>query len=180
MNRTLKRVLIIVGSLVVLLVVLFQFFKWNTKQASPEDTVTATVGAATIEIQYSQPSVKGREIFGGLVPYGEVWRTGANEATTFTTSSDLTIGEKTLPAGEYTLWTIPNPKEWLIIWNSKQYSWGVNIDEIASREGEFDVLSVAAPVEKLELPVEKFTMTLVDGVLTLSWDQVSVSTKLEG
>ncbi len=180
MNRTLKRVLIIVGSLVVLLVVLFQFFKWNTKQASPEDTVTAAIGAASVEINYSQPSVNGREIFGGLIPYGEVWRTGANEATTFTTSGDLTIGEKTLPAGEYTLWTIPNANEWLIIWNSKQYGWGVNFDAIASREAEFDVLSVSAPVQMMDSPSEKFTITIDNGVLSLTWDKVKVSTSIEG
>lgn len=180
MNRTLKRVLIIVGSLVVLLVVLFQFFKWNTKQSSPEDTVTATIGAATVEINYSQPSVKGREIFGGLIPYGEVWRTGANEATTFTTTGDLTIGEKTLPAGEYTLWTIPNANEWLIIWNSKQYGWGVNFDAISSREADFDVLSVSAPVETMDASSEKFTITIDNGVMSLAWDQVKVSTSIEG
>ncbi len=78
----------------------------EAKRASPEDMVEYVNEDLRIDVFYCQPSKRGREIFGELVPFGEVWRTGANEATTFETSIDLTIGGKVLPAGKYTLWTI--------------------------------------------------------------------------
>jgi hypothetical protein len=68
-------------------------------------------------------------IFGGLVPYGEVWRTGANEATTFTTNQDLLVDGSFLAAGKYTLWTIPGPESWKVIFNSKMYPWGIDTDK---------------------------------------------------
>jgi hypothetical protein len=79
----------------------------------------------TIKTDYSSPRVKGRKIFGGLVPYGEVWRTGANEATTFVTDGNVNIGGKDVPAGSYTLFTIPNADKWTLIISKKTGEWGI-------------------------------------------------------
>lgn len=94
------------------------------KRQSPPATLEHKVGDATVTINYSQPSVKGREIYGDLVPYGKVWRTGANEATTLTTDKAIMIGGKELAAGTYALFTIPGEKEWTIILNSDAKQWG--------------------------------------------------------
>src|SRR5580704_3825793 len=85
----------------------------------------------TIKIDYSSPRAKGRKIFGtasekALVPYGEIWRTGANEATTFVTSGNLTVGGKAVPAGSYTLFTVPKPDEWWLVISKKTGEWGTD------------------------------------------------------
>ncbi len=86
---------------------------------SPPDSVRATVAGAQIAIDYSRPSMRGRKIFGGVVPWNQVWRTGANLATRFTTSADLVMGGKTIPKGSYTLWTLPSPAGWQLIINKQ-------------------------------------------------------------
>jgi len=97
-------------------------------RVSPNAAVSQTIGTTEVRITYGRPSVEGRKIFGGLVPYGEVWRTGANEATTFTVSSDVTIEGETLPAGTYSLYTIPGEDTWTIIFNNVANQWGTNYD----------------------------------------------------
>lgn len=180
MNKVLKWVLIVLVALIVIGFAGFQYLTYQTKQASPEDTVAYSEGGLEMEVYYNRPSKKDRVIFGELVPYGEVWRTGANEATTFETNQDLTINGKTLPAGKYTLWTIPGQQSWEVIFNSKMYGWGVNFNAQASREAEHDVLSVEVPVENLGSPVELFTIAFEAGpALTLSWDQTKVSVPLQ-
>jgi hypothetical protein len=88
------------------------------------DSVITKVGDANIKIVYSRPLVRGRKIFGAVVPYNKVWRTGANAATKFITDKDLLFGDKTLPAGSYSLWTLPTEKGWTLIFNSKHTTWG--------------------------------------------------------
>src|ERR1700739_4277069 len=100
-------------------------FGQNKPQASPADSTSGTVAGSTIKISYHSPSVKGRKIWGGLVPYNQVWRTGANEATIFNTSKDIKIGGKTLPAGKYSLYTKPGETEWQVIFNSQTGQWGI-------------------------------------------------------
>jgi hypothetical protein len=150
----------------------------QTKKHSPETTVNFNEGTYNIEVFYNRPYKKDRVIFGKLVPFGRVWRTGANEATTFETSTDLTVDGQVLPAGKYTLWTIPNADSWSVIFNSKQYSWGVG-SKGASREAEYDVLNVTVPVEQLNSPVEQFTIELAGEAgkpaLSFIWDQTKVS-----
>ena len=108
--------------------ILFSIFSMaqddKSKRPSPPDKVSEKVGSATITIDYSQPSVKDREIWGGLVPYGKVWRTGANEATTFENSADVKVEGESLKAGKYGLFTIPEANEWTIIFNSVPDQWG--------------------------------------------------------
>lgn len=174
--KILRYVIIFLAVLAVLLFGAYQLLKYNTKKASPEQTVEKTYDGAELSVFYCSPSKKGRDIFGELIPYGEVWRTGANEASTFSTSKDLIMDGKTLQAGKYTLWTIPGENSWQVIFNSKMYDWGVSFDGVATRESGFDVLTVSAPVEKLPSPIEMFTIELTEsGAMTLSWDQTKVS-----
>jgi hypothetical protein len=121
---------------------------------SPAASASCDVGGGkTIKTDYSSPRVKGRKIYGGLVPYGEVWRTGANEATTFVTSADVAVGGKAIPAGSYTLFTVPNADKWTLIVNKKTAEWGIpykyESDELAR---------VDMKVSKLPSPVENFTI----------------------
>lgn len=142
---------------------------------SPEGNVSYQHEQYDISIFYNRPSVKGRTIFGDLVPYGKVWRTGANEATTFTTKTDLEIGGQTLPAGTYSLWTIPGETEWQFIWNSNIPGWGVNWEAEASREAEYDVLTTTVYKETTPNIIETFTISLVqsEGVeMQLAWENV--------
>ena len=175
MNKFLKWALIVLASLMLIMFIGWQVLKVQTKKASPEATVTHQINGASVEVFYNRPSKKEREIFGELVPYGVVWRTGANEATTFETDKDLTIDGKTLPAGKYTLWTIPNQDSWEVIFNGKQYGWGVGFGAQASREPEADVLALEVPVESLPTSVEMFTIDFEGNNMTLSWDQTKVS-----
>ena len=110
---------------------------------SPAATVKQRVGLTDVEIVYSRPGVKDRVIFGGLVPYGEIWRTGANKATSFSTSTDIEILGQKLPAGKYSVFTIPGQKEWEVIFNSNTELWGTD-----GRKAEDDILKVKINAEK--------------------------------
>jgi hypothetical protein len=182
MKKILKWTAIVVISLIVLLFGVFKFMQFQTKKASPEATVEYKKDGKELSVFYCRPSKKGREIFGGLVPYGKVWRTGANEATTFTTNKDLQIDGKTLAAGKYTLWTIPDKNEWTVIWNNKQYGWGVNFNTLPAREAEADVFQVKVPGQSLSTPMELFTISFEDKDslnLVLAWDKTMVSVPIK-
>ncbi len=182
MKKFLKWTGIVVGSLAVILFIAFQVLQSQTKKHSPEDTVEYVDGDTKVSVFYNRPSVKGREIFGGLIPYGEVWRTGANEATTFTATKDLAIDGKTLAAGTYTLWTIPNKDSWTVIFNEKEYGWGVGFDGKASRDPAADVLQVKVPTQALNDTQELFTIGLKENgspALVLSWEKTKVAVAFE-
>jgi len=100
------------------------FAQLKTPRPSLHSALTQTVGLTDVTITYSRPGVKGRKIWGGLVPYGQVWRTGANEATTISFSDDVTINGKDLPKGSYSLHTIPGADEWTLIFNKVADQWG--------------------------------------------------------
>jgi len=182
MNKFLKWTLIILGGLVLLLFVAFKVLQSQTKKHSPEDTVEFTSGDLSLNVFYNRPSVKGRVIFGELVPYGETWRTGANEATTFETNKDLSIQGQTLPAGKYTLWTVPGKSEWQVIWNQEMYSWGVDFSAKASRDPASDALVVTVPAELRKNSEEMFTISFEEGSpnqMALAWDDVRVRVPFE-
>lgn len=142
----------------------------KSKRPSPPATATATVGGKTITIDYSQPSVKGRKIWGGLVPYGEVWRTGANETTTIDVSADVEVEGKKLAKGKYALFTIPGEKEWVVIVN-KTIAWGA----FNYKEAD-DVLRATVKPEKSAAFHEKFTIEISpEGVVSLLWENLRVS-----
>src|SRR6187401_1933713 len=122
----------------------------NTKSLSPEDDAIFTNGDLTVRVFYNRPFKKGREIFGTLVPYGKVWRTGANEATTFETSKDLSVDGKILKKGKYTLWTIPGEENWSVIFNKEHGQWGVNSSGEANRDPILDALVIEVRALKQE------------------------------
>ncbi|WP_428656300.1 DUF2911 domain-containing protein [Runella sp.] len=177
MKKILKWTGIVIGVLAVVLFITFKFIQYNTKKASPEATAEYKKDGTEISVFYCRPSKKGRVIFGGLEPYGKVWRTGANEATTFTTNKDLTIDGKTLPAGKYTLWTIPGKEKWMVIFNGKMYGWGVDLNQKASREADADVLQVEIPVESLSNVQEQFLISFDEATpaMVLAWDMTKIT-----
>ncbi len=133
---------------------------------SPPAEVKGKIGKAEIMIAYSSPAVKDREIWGGLVPYGKVWRTGANEATVFETSADINVNGSNLPAGKYGLFTIPGEKSWTVIFNSVSDQWGAyNYD--ASK----DVLRVEAIPEMGEFQ-ERMMFTVEKKAVVLAWEKL--------
>jgi len=151
----------------------------NTKSFSPEDEVVFKQGDLTIKVFYNRPSKKGREIFGGLVPYDQVWRTAANEATTFETNKDLVIEGQTLKAGKYSLWTIPRDTTWTIIFNSEHGQWGLNSKGEANRNPQTDILKIDAHAVRQDQEFEQFTIafekTGEDAEMVLIWDKTLVS-----
>ncbi|MCB0763390.1 MAG: DUF2911 domain-containing protein [Flavobacteriales bacterium] len=181
MGRFLKWSIIVLAGLVVVAVVGFRVMKDRTKQASPEETVTFTVGDLNATVNYSRPSVKGRPIFGHLVPYGKVWRTGANEPTTITFDRPVRFGGTTVEPGKYTLWTIPGPTEWSVILNRKMYGWGIDFDGNATREPIADVARAKVAPNMLDRSVEQFTITVEPAPtrLVLSWEHTQVEVVLE-
>lgn len=138
-------------------------------QLSPRDTVRASVGGAEVWVDYSRPVKRGRVIFGDVVPLNTVWRTGANAATQLNTTADLVIGGATIPAGKYTLWTLPTANGWKVIINKQTGQWGTMYDP------QQDLVRVDAKVETLATPVEQLTIAFDSGALTIGWDRTKVS-----
>ena len=142
-------------------------------QLSVRDTARATVGGANVWVDYSRPMKRGREIFGNVVPWNTPWRTGANAATQFNTPVDLTIGGATVPAGMYTLWTLPTPTGWKLIINKLTGEWGTEY------HAEQDLVHVDAKVETVAQPVEQFTIAFEPAAapttITFTWDRTKVS-----
>ena len=144
---------------------------------SPPAKAEATLPGAAITIDYSAPSMRGRTIFGGLVPYGEVWRTGANAATTLNTSGNLQIGTLNVPAGTYTLYSLPTASGWTLIVNKQTKQWGTVYDKAQDLgRAPMAVGSNAAPVEKMVIDFEK---TAGDSTqLHVKWADVDASVQV--
>jgi hypothetical protein len=140
---------------------------------SPTETVQATIDGANFTVVYSRPAKRGREIWGGLVPHSEVWRTGANAATEFTTDRDLEIGGAQVPAGSYTLFSIFSPESAQLIINRQTGQWGTMYDEAQ------DLVRINLTPETLPESVERFTISIEpsgdEGVLQLIWDRTRFS-----
>jgi hypothetical protein len=146
----------------------------QNKQLSPKETLTATVGGAKTTIVYCRPSSRGRKMIGGNEPYGTVWRTGANEATTIEFSKNVKIEGKELPAGKYALFTIPNEKEWTIIFNKENDQWGA----YNYRESK-DALRVKVKAAKPTEFVETFTISPETDKIILKWENTQVEFKVK-
>jgi Protein of unknown function (DUF2911) len=178
-----KRFLVfaVIGILIIIILVVGgAYLKLRqTKSYSPEDHVVFHQDDLAITVFYNRPYKKGREIFGNLVPYGKVWRTGANEATTVETNKDLKIEGSTLKAGKYSLWTIPGEETWTVIFNAEYGQWGINSDGQANRNPEKDVLKVEAMSVKQERVFEQFTIafekTAEEAEMVLIWDTTLVA-----
>lgn len=139
------------------------------KPVSPPQEVKYSTSNKHITINYSAPSKRGRAVMGSLVPYGKVWRTGANAATMLTTNTDLMIGSLHVPAGKYTLFTIPGEKEWTLIVNKQTGQWGTSYD------AKQDLGRVKMTVKRLKTAVEQFAIAIDPKTLTLSWENVQAS-----
>jgi hypothetical protein len=166
-----KRIALLIG-------LIFSFTVLAASQGgkpSPAASATCDLGGGkTIKTDYSSPRLRGRKMIGEHDPYGQVWRTGANEATTFVTSADIVVGGKAVPAGNYTIFTVPNPDKWTLIINKKTGEWGIpykyESDELAR---------VDMKVSKLPSPVENFTIayerTAIGCTLRMDWDTTRAS-----
>jgi hypothetical protein len=140
---------------------------------STRDTVRTTSGGAQLWIDYGRPAKRGRVIYGGVVPFGDLWRTGANAATQFRTDKALKMGSTVVPAGFYTLWTIPSPTGWKLIINSETGQWGT------AHKVEKDLYTLDMGVSTLQAPVERFTISVTPsadgGAINLDWDTTRAS-----
>jgi hypothetical protein len=134
---------------------------------SPHETVTGK----HIKVTYGRPYKKGRDIFGGLEPYGKVWRAGADEATEITFDKDCVFGNKRVKAGTYTLFAIPDKNEWTIILNGKLGQWGAFEYDKYKKQ---DVLHTRVPVTNLSNVTEQFTIYAKDDGLQMEWDKTRV------
>ena len=140
------------------------------ERVSPLAKVTGSISGSNITVNYSQPSVKGRKIWGGLVPYNQVWRTGANEATTFETSKDIKVEGQALPAGKYSLFTIPDENEWTVIFNKKSDQWGAyEYDE------KKDQLRVKVKASALKESKEQLTFFIEGNKVLFRWEKTEVA-----
>jgi hypothetical protein len=144
------------------------------RPSPPAKAHCAFAAGKTLTVEYSSPRIRGRKIYGDLVPYGEVWRAGANEATTFVTNTDLTVGGKSVPAGSYTIFTIPNQDKWTLIISEKTGEWGMPYPG----EGD-DFARVDMKVSPLPSPVENFTIAFDQAggscTLHLDWETTRAS-----
>src|SRR4029079_14089490 len=144
------------------------------KRASPHAEASATLAGKKITVSYGRPFMKGRAIFGGLVPWGQVWRSGADEATTFVTEADVVIGGLKVPKGEYALFPIPTEKQWTLVVNKTAKQWGAFKYDAAQDLGRVPMTLAAAAK-----PVEQFTIELVPAgkqlTLKMSWDKTVAS-----
>ena len=141
---------------------------------SPRDTAGAQVGAAHVAIDYGRPAMRGRKVFGGIVPWGEVWRLGANAATQLITDKDLVIAGTPVPAGTYSLWCVPTSSEWTLVVNAQHGQWGTQYDQSQ------DFAKIPLAVTDVPEPVERFTIDVADagggkGTISLSWENKRAS-----
>lgn len=149
------------------------FAQVRTPRSSPSATLTQTVGLTDVTIKYSRPGVKGRAIWGGLVPYDKVWRTGANEATTITFSEDVTVEGQKLPKGTYSLHTVPGQAQWGVIFNSVADQWGSYSYDAAKDVVRVNVASQPAPhMEWMSFEIPE--MTTDTAKIVLRWEKIAV------
>jgi hypothetical protein len=146
----------------------------KASRPSPPATATGKIGDATVTVNYSSPAVKGRQIFGGLIPYDKAWRAGANEATIFETDKEIKVEGKPLPPGKYSLFAIPGEKEWSVIFNSQTGQWGVKQGGIANRDPAKDVLTVKAKPAKSASMNERLVYDVTNKGVVLRWENVEV------
>lgn len=151
------------------------FGQVNMPQPSPTQTIKQNFGLGTVELNYSRPGVKGRKIFGDVVPFDKVWRTGANGATVINFSDDVIIGGTTVKAGKYGLLSIPGKKEFTLIITKD-----LTVNQPSLYKQENDVVRVTAPIMKMAAPIETLTMQFANVKnesceLQLMWEKTAVS-----
>lgn len=153
----------------------------QTPQPSPASKVTQTIGLSEVSVEYSRPAMRGRTIFGDLVPYGKIWRTGANMRTKFTTDSDLKIDGKELKKGTYAILTVPNADSWDIVFYTEYQTGGAPAELDESKVA----LKINAKTMAMEYPMENFTFgfgDLADGIsgnMYIMWEKTMVRVKID-
>lgn len=148
------------------------------KRVSPPANASCDLGGGkSITVDYHSPRADGRKIFGSLVPYGEVWRAGANQATTFVTTSDLKVGDKDVPAGHYTIFTVPEEGKWTLIISKKTGEWGIPYPGEGS-----DFARTEMKAGKLPSPVEDFTISFDKAgngcVMKMAWENTQATVEI--
>ncbi|MFK7833536.1 MAG: DUF2911 domain-containing protein [Winogradskyella sp.] len=177
--------LIIILIILALGLLLYSVFVENifSPRLSPKDSAEITLNDLKLKVEYNRPSKRDRDVFGALVPFDKVWRTGANEATTFETNKNLTIDGITLKKGKYTIWTVPMKSSWKVMFNSQQYEWGVNEKMEPMWDPNYDALSLEVPTQQLDETAEKFTIAFDNKTgnlkLTLAWDGTFVEVPIK-
>ena len=131
---------------------------------SPMNAASMRAGEGYVRVVYSQPMLRGRQMLGDQVPYGQLWRLGANEATELFATRDLTVGDRVLPAGAYSVFAIPEAEAWTLVFSRDLGQWGAY-----SYRQERDALRVRVPVEQIDNPYEAFTIFFADGELVMAW-----------
>ena len=148
------------------------------QRLSPPESSQVEIAGRQLKVVYGSPSVRDRVIFGGLIPWNEVWRTGANEATSFSSEANLRIGDAEVPAGDYTLYTIPDEDEWTLIINRQTGQWGTEY------HSDMDLARVTMSVDELPESVERFRISLealdsTDGELVMEWATTRATVPIE-
>ena len=146
----------------------------KSKRPSPPATATGKIKRAMITIEYSSPSVKGRKVWGELVPYDKVWRAGANEATIFTTSRDIMVEGKRLAAGKYSLYAIPRKDHWTFIFNSQTGQWGIKQNGETTEDPGKDVVRVDVQAMKSPHFAERLSYDVNKKGFSLNWENLKV------
>jgi len=183
-----KKLLLITGVVLVILIGVLAYYRFfYEKSFSPESDVNFESNDLKIHVNYNRPYKKGRLIFGeqsagALVPFGKVWRTGANEATVFETNRDLKIKGQTLKKGAYSFWTIPGEQTWTIIFNSEYGQWGIDYNGVANRDPKNDVVTITVPAVLQDKEFEQFTISVEkmaeEMEIILLWDKTLVAIPL--
>ena len=175
-----KRIAIVAGLCLGLSLLATQAYSQSDKSKRPSPPATASCdlgGGKTLTVDYSSPKVKGRKIFGALVPYGQPWRTGANEATTFVATTDLKVGGKDVPAGDYTIFTVPDENKWTLIISKKTGEWGIPYPGEGS-----DLLRVEMKAGKLPSAVEDFKISFTKNgggcAMHIEWENTEASIEI--
>lgn len=161
------------------LVQLVAFAQINMPPASPNSKVSQQMGLTVLHLDYSRPGKKGRKIFGELVPFGQVWRTGANNPSTLEFDTDIRVNGHELPAGKYALYTIPGKKQWTVIFSTKTELWGA-----MGYSAEDDALRIEVPAKKQKPVVETMTIQFMDlsdtgATVNLAWDKTQIEFRIE-
>lgn len=145
----------------------------NAPMPSPAATATVEIGGGTIDVRYNSPQMRGRKVMGGLVPWNQVWRTGANPATTLITSVPLKFGDLLVPAGTHTIYTLPNPDKWLLIINNQTGQWGTEYTQSMDL-GRTPMMkkSLTAPQEGMSISFENTTPNSTE--MHVRWETTDV------
>ena len=173
-----RKLILLFGGLAFVLIGVFAWTSYGqygySKYTSPSASVAATIAGKKITIEYYAPSMHGRKVMGGLVPFGEVWCTGANWATKITTEANLQMGTLKLPAGSYSIWTLPNANEWMLIINKQTGQFHKDYDSSTDfGRTKMNLKTLAAPVETFKIDLRSNGGN--QGTLALVWETTEAS-----